>query len=334
MKKVLTIVVPAYNMQEYLDRCLSSLIVKEKVAKYLDIIIINDGSKDATLRIAKEYANKSPELFRVIDKKNGNWGSCVNVAAKEAIGKYFLILDADDWLETKELELFIEVLQNGHDVDLFVYNCLLVRGDRKKAMFKMQLEENKVYQVSEIKNIPFFIHCIVMKTSIIQQIHLTEGIPYCDIEINIYMFEYVQTLMIFNKCLYNYVIGRLGQTVEMSSYLKNLHAIVRIYKRYCREHSQNECVLYWQRKAILPLLQKYYQVNLFYNTSPGDYETFKEIDEEVHKDSLLQSGIYEHSLGKVKYVKWWSALQIRSVFRVFRVFEWLKALIKSKMMNS
>lgn len=317
MKKLLTIAIPAYNMEEYLDRCLSSLIVNENYAKYLDIIIVNDGSKDSTLRIAQEYSTKYPELFRVIDKKNGNWGSCINIASQKAIGKYFLILDADDWLEKKELESFIKILQNETNTDLLVYNCFLVKENKRKKMFQIQLDKNKIYQVSQIKDFPFFIHCLAIKTSIMQQIKLLEGIPYCDVEINVYMFQYVQTIMITDICLYNYVVGRFGQTVAMSSYLKNLHAIIKIYKRYNEEHSLNESIWYWQRKALIPLMLKYYQANLFYKTSLSEYKTFKEIDKELHKDSILRNEIYNHSLKKIKYVKLWSLLHVRFVFRIF-----------------
>ncbi len=328
MEKVLTIAIPAYNMEEYLDKCLTSLIVKGSVAIYLDIIIINDGSKDTTLNIAKKYSNKYPELFRIIDKQNGNWGSCINVAAKEALGKYFLILDADDWLNTRELENFIEILQNGKNVDMFIYNCFLIKGNEKKTMFDTNMEENKIYQISEIKNLwdySCFIHCIALKTPIMRQIHLTEGIPYCDVEVCAYMFNYIQTVMIYNKCLYNYLIGRLGQTVEMNSYIKNLSAIIKIYKRYNEEHSQDENILYLQQKAIVPLLQKLYQANLLYKTSSKDYEMFKKIDKEIYEDFILRNKIYGHTYMKVKYVKLWSFLRFRYALRLL---VWLNKFMK------
>lgn len=61
MEKLLTIVIPAYNMEKYLERCLNSLIIEEILSKYLEVIIINDGSKDKTLEIANQFVNKYPK---------------------------------------------------------------------------------------------------------------------------------------------------------------------------------------------------------------------------------------------------------------------------------
>ena len=85
--KNLTIIIPTYNMQEYLQKCLSSLIVK-KGLETLEVLVVNDGSKDNSSIIAHEFEAKYPGVFRVIDKENGNYGSCINRGLKEATGKY------------------------------------------------------------------------------------------------------------------------------------------------------------------------------------------------------------------------------------------------------
>ena len=110
MEKILTIVIPTYNMQDYLRRCLDSLIVPEEQMQLLEVLVVNDGSKDNSSAIAHEYQDKYPGTFRVIDKENGNYGSCVNRGLKEATGKYIKILDADDWFDSEQLDLLIEKL--------------------------------------------------------------------------------------------------------------------------------------------------------------------------------------------------------------------------------
>lgn len=190
MDKIITIAVPTYNMEEYLERCLESLLIEDySLLMNIEVLVINDGSKDCSLKIAHTYETRFPEVFRVIDKANGNWGSCINRAAKEAQGDYFLILDADDWLNTRELENFIKELKTKKEVDMYVYNCLLHNGKRKEPMFLTKMEVGKSYRISDIKAVwdcSFFIHCIALKTDIIRKIHLTEGISYCDVEISIY----------------------------------------------------------------------------------------------------------------------------------------------------
>lgn len=104
MQKLLTIVIPTYNMQDYLHRCLYSLVLEdEQLMSQLEVLVINDGSKDRSSEIGHEYEAKYPDVIRVIDKENGNYGSCVNRALAEATGKYFRMLDADDWCDTSAL---------------------------------------------------------------------------------------------------------------------------------------------------------------------------------------------------------------------------------------
>ena len=102
MCKILTIAIPAYNMEKYVGRCLDS-VLHTAMTNTIEVLLINDGSKDSTLRIAQEYATKWPETLRVINKPNGGWGSAINCAISEAAGKYFKILDADDWFDTQAL---------------------------------------------------------------------------------------------------------------------------------------------------------------------------------------------------------------------------------------
>ena len=129
MEKILTIVIPTYNMQDYLRRCLDSLIVSEEQMNKLEVLVINDGSKDNSSAIAHEYQDKYPDTFRVIDKGNGNYGSCINRGLKEATGKYIKVLDADDHFENKSLEEVLNMMLRI-DVDLFLTDfCIISAND-------------------------------------------------------------------------------------------------------------------------------------------------------------------------------------------------------------
>ena len=117
MNKILSIIIPTYNMEKYLRKCLDSLIVSNENMELLEVLVVNDGSKDTSLQIAQEYDIKYPQTFRVIDKENGNYGSCVNRGLKEAVGKYVKVLDADDYFDTFEFEKAIDFLkQNDYDL--------------------------------------------------------------------------------------------------------------------------------------------------------------------------------------------------------------------------
>ena len=99
MNKLLTIVVPVYKVEPYINKCLDSCILEvEKLMSQLEVIIVNDGTPDNSAEMSREYVKRYPQTFRQIDKENGGHGSAWNVGLKEATGKYLRFLDSDDWL--------------------------------------------------------------------------------------------------------------------------------------------------------------------------------------------------------------------------------------------
>lgn len=128
MSKLLTIVIPCYNVEQYLHECLDSILLAE-YNDSLEVLAINDGSKDNTLSILSRYSSKYPEMLRVIDKPNGGWGSVINLAIKEAQGCYFKILDSDDWFEKEAFIEFIERLKHC-GTDIFISNFTEHYSDR------------------------------------------------------------------------------------------------------------------------------------------------------------------------------------------------------------
>ena len=117
MQKLLTIIVPTYNMQDYLRHCLDSLIVSNEWLDLLEVLVINDGSKDKSSEIGHEFEMLYPNTFVVIDKENGNYGSCINQGLEIATGKYVKVLDADDSFDTANFEDYLRYL-GSVDVDM------------------------------------------------------------------------------------------------------------------------------------------------------------------------------------------------------------------------
>ena len=147
MNKILTIVIPTYNMEKYLDKCLTSLVIEDReLMKQLEILVVIDGSKDRSSEIAHAYQVRYPQTFIVIDKENGNYGSCINRGLKEAAGKYIKVLDADDCYNSKSLQQHLELLRIV-DVDLH----LLLQNSHKfhqKNILYRDREEKFFYSLS------------------------------------------------------------------------------------------------------------------------------------------------------------------------------------------
>ena len=108
--KILTVVVPSYNAEKYLCETMPS-ILETRNKDLIDLIIVNDGSTDLTREIAERIERQYPEIVRVINKENGGHGSAVNTGIEYAVGKYFKVVDADDWVDTENLDSLIEYLQ-------------------------------------------------------------------------------------------------------------------------------------------------------------------------------------------------------------------------------
>ena len=116
MEKILTISIAAYNAEKYISKCLDSLL-NTRVRDQLEIIIVNDGSTDDTLIIAQRYYVNYPNIIKIIDKENGGHGSTINASIKEATGKYYKIIDSDDWVDENGLEKLVDYL-SYHNVDM------------------------------------------------------------------------------------------------------------------------------------------------------------------------------------------------------------------------
>ena len=99
--KLLSFVVPSYNSEKYLNKCVDSLL---KGGEDVEIIIVNDGSKDNTIKIAREYEEKYPSIIKVVDKENGGHGSGINSGLEVATGLYFKCVDSDDWVDEDALK--------------------------------------------------------------------------------------------------------------------------------------------------------------------------------------------------------------------------------------
>ena len=226
MAKILSIIIPTYNMEALLDKCLTSLILDTKeLREKLDVIIVNDGSSDNSSEIAHRYAEKYPEMFSVIDKENGNYGSCINAALPKVKGKYVRILDADDSYFTEELADYFNLL-NQLDVELVLSNYETINPDGNViAKSGYPLEPNIVSAFSEVPAGLFIaMHSVAYLSEIFKRIkyHQTEGVSYTDLEWVFHPMSQVKTIFYYNRVIYKYLIGREGQTVDPTVRLKRL----------------------------------------------------------------------------------------------------------------
>lgn len=235
---LLTIAIPVYNMGKYLARCLDS-VADPSVAEDVEVLIINDGSTDNSLAIAEEYA-KDHKNFVVIDKENGGWGTAINRGIKEAKGKYFRNLDSDDWFKEGSLAKVVDALKQGIDSDIILTPFSEVREESDKCLISypkhicgktISIEE---YLIATNMQQTSAIHAEMFKTAILQDNDI-QILPkyYTDIEYSLSAFQYVKTIHIIPIELYQYFLGREGQSVALDSYYKHLEDFLHVSERLC-----------------------------------------------------------------------------------------------------
>lgn len=219
MKKILSIIIPTYNMEDYLNYCLSSLLIKEGL-EMVEVLVINDGSKDSSLKIAIDFEARYPETFRVIDKENGNYGSCINRGLQEATGKYVKILDADDSFDTEAFATLVSALTQ-YDADMFITDFVTVNSSREETSHSHRplptgepIDSEDLFAVTHGSIINM--HEITYRTENLRAMGYkqTEGISYTDMEWTMMPLSSVRDAYYIDIPVYRYLVGRVGQTID------------------------------------------------------------------------------------------------------------------------
>ncbi|MCF0178171.1 MAG: glycosyltransferase family 2 protein [Bacteroidales bacterium] len=238
MTKILSLIIPTYNMAELLPRCLDSLLV-DGAHERLEVIVVNDGSKDNSLQVMQSYEAKYPDTVVVIDKPNGNYGSTINAALPVAKGKYVKILDSDDWFESQSLLKFLDALSKC-DSDIVVTHFSIFHEDGSKEIAKYNLYGKepyvygRQYDLDEVLSggyIRFFLmHGLCYRTDLLRNNSYTqtEGVSYTDLEWDTYPLFYAQSIVFFDINLYQYNMAREGQTMDPKVLHKSLWQLEKV----------------------------------------------------------------------------------------------------------
>ena len=143
MDKILTIGIPSYNAAKTLKYCLDSLVIEE-VLNDIQIVIVNDGSKDKTSEIGHSFEEKYPDTIIVIDKENGGHGSGINTTIERAVGKYMKIVDSDDTVDRDGFIELINELKNTN-ADLILTPYYKVMKGKKEFISYLNIRKKNGY---------------------------------------------------------------------------------------------------------------------------------------------------------------------------------------------
>lgn len=248
--KYISFAIPCYNSEEYMDKAIESIL---KGGEDVEIIIVNDGSKDRTSEIAKQYEKAYPTIVKAIDKENGGHGDAVNTGLKHATGLYFKVVDSDDWVDEEALYKILNVLHEMVEkqklVDMLVSNYVYEKvGVKHKKVIHYQnvMPENRIISWKDMGRFKLgqyiLMHSVMYRTELLKMcgLELPKHTFYVD---NIYVYyplPHVKTFYYLNVNFYRYFIGRDGQSVNEQNMIKRIDQQLFVTKTMIDMYQMNK----------------------------------------------------------------------------------------------
>lgn len=263
--KLLTVVIPCYNSQDYMRYCIESLLPG---GENVELLIINDGSIDQTAEIADEYARKYPTIIKAIHQKNGGHGEAVNAGIRNASGLYLKVVDSDDWVDTraylKILKTLSDITTEEKSVDMFISNFVYEKeGAKYKKVMKYEsvLPEGKIFSWEDTK--PFrkgqyiLMHSVIYRTQLLRDcgLELPKHTFYVD---NLFVYvplQHVRRMYYLNVDFYRYFIGREDQSVNESVMIKRIDQQIKVNKLMVEQVQMDNIQSTMLRKYMLNHLE-------------------------------------------------------------------------------
>lgn len=321
-KPILTIAVPSYNVEKFLKAGIHTLI-DNKYSNKIEVLIINDGSKDNTAKVGKELeklttiGNKS--IVKLIDKPNGGHGSTINKGIELATGKYFKLMDGDDYFVEDAFIRFIEILEK-EDSDIILTNYIADYAiDATKVPVRHYgfMSPGIKYELDNMSGFGYgfeewgpLLSTSTYKTEVLKNadFKIDEHCFYVDMEYNFIGYLNSKTVVYYPLDIYNYYLGRAGQSVSAESYRRNFKQHEKVTMRLIDEYynipeyiSENK-KYYLKNKIIIPLVEAQYYILTQNLKSSKEFRKFdkklKKYKEIYNDEKISRIAIKIHRLFK------------------------------------
>ena len=222
--KYISFAIPCYNSEAYMEHAVESILPG---GEDVEIIIVNDGSKDRTSEIAHAYAEKYPTIIKVVDKENGGHGDAVNSGLSNAQGKYFKVVDSDDWVDEEALHKILKLLRDleeeDQEVDMLVSNYVYEKvgvAHKRCVHYRNVLPKDEIFRWDDIGHFRLdqyiLMHSVIYRTAMLQlsQLRLPKHTFYVDKIYVYYPLPHVRKIYYLDVDFYRYFIGREDQSVN------------------------------------------------------------------------------------------------------------------------
>ena len=240
--KTISFAIPCYNSAEYMDKCIESILAFDDGNGDIEILIVDDGStKDNTAEKADEWHERYPDTIYAIHKENGGHGSAVNTGLANARGRYFKVVDSDDWLDEAAMRVIMPYLRRQSELrdacDLVIGNYVyekVYEGTRSVMDYGNVFPTDTEFTWDDIKSFRpsqyLLMHSVIYRTDLLRDVklQLPEHCFYVD---NIFVYvplPAVYSIRYFDVDMYRYFIGREGQSVNEDTMMKRIDQQLRI----------------------------------------------------------------------------------------------------------
>lgn len=296
VSKLITICVPGYNVERYLERCIRSLLDHE-FAEETEILIVDDGSRDHTADIAKVFEAQYPGIVRLIQKENGGHGSTINRAISEGVGKYFMVVDGDDWIDGNQFSQVLKKIKSGSiDTDIISSNYHEVNMESGESTTWTQqgnIEYGRTLSFDEIdvENVYFTLASTMFRLSLLREVDkpLQEHTFYVDVEYILFPIPYVKTVMFVENFIYKYCRGNAEQSVHIPTMVNRYDHHERVLRRVLDYEAQCSMTLkqkMYYDSILKKLLFTHYALCFVYDSDKDrGYLRAKEFDADLLKKS-------------------------------------------------
>ena len=238
--KLLSVAIPSYNSQDYMEHCIESLLAG---GEDVEILVVDDGSTDRTAEIADSYASKYPTIVKAIHQENGGHGEAVNAGIRNASGLYFKVVDSDDWVDEEAYQKILSTLRElsgGSTVlDMLISNFVYEKeGAKHKKVMKYTgtLPENRIFGWNDAKHFHkgqyILMHSVIYRTQLLREcgLELPKHTFYVD---NLFVYvplPHVKNMYYLNVDFYRYFIGREDQSVNEKVMIRRIDQQIKVNK--------------------------------------------------------------------------------------------------------
>lgn len=244
--KTLTFVIPAYNMESYLDRCVNSLLSASDT-RDLEVLIVDDGSKDGTLEYARKLERTNPGVVRAIHQENKGHGGAVNTGIAAATGMYVKVVDADDWVDPQAIDTVLATLRAQREasepIDMLVTNYVYDKVTKRHKIvvnFRHVMETGRMLGWDDLGKFGLaqyiIMHALTFRTQVVRDsgLQLPEHTFYVDFYYSYQPFPWVKRIQYLDVPFYHYFIGRKGQSVQTDVMIRRVDQL-RLVNRLMTE---------------------------------------------------------------------------------------------------